>query len=80
MLKQLIQNLALAQNEILFIHIRLKGLSESFSYKEQARQIIGYLEEFYKPKTILIPTFTYSFTKTGIYDRVNTSSEVGRFG
>ena len=29
---------------------------------------------------ILVPTFTYSFTKTGIYLRTNTPSEVGRFG
>jgi aminoglycoside N3'-acetyltransferase len=29
---------------------------------------------------ILVPAITYSFNKTGIYDRTNTPSEVGRFG
>jgi hypothetical protein len=39
-----------------------------------------FLDELYSPLGILVPAFTYSFTKTGIYDRANTPSEVGRFG
>lgn len=80
MIKQLIQNLNIPKNEILFVHAKLKGLNIDIGYQEVAKQIIGYLEYYYKPKTILIPTFTYSYTKTGLYDRLNTPSEVGRFG
>lgn len=80
MIKKIIESLKLPTNEIIFMHVRLKGLDTNLSYNEQSKQIIGYLNEFYSPKTILIPTFTYSFTKTGIYDRVHTVSEVGRFG
>jgi len=80
MIKQLIQNLNIPKNEILFVHARLKGLNIDIEYQEVTKQIIGYFEHYYKPKTILIPTFTYSFTKTGLYDRLNTPSEVGRFG
>lgn len=79
MIKTIIKSLELPQNEVLFLHVRLKGISD-LPYNESAKQILKYLEEFYKPKTILVPTFTYSFTKTGIYNRKNTCSEVGRFG
>jgi aminoglycoside 3-N-acetyltransferase len=80
MIRELIKSLNLPVNEILFLHVRLKGLSKVLSYADQTKIIIESLYEFYNPKTILIPTFTYSFTNTGVYDRVNTPSEVGRFG
>lgn len=80
MIKEIIKSLKIPTNEIIFLHVRLKGLTTNISYSEQSKQIIGFLQELYSPKTILIPTFTYSFTKTGIYDRVHTVSEVGRFG
>lgn len=80
MIKKIIKSLNLPKNQILFLHVRLKGLSDELSYTEQASEIISSLNDYYEPKTILVPTFTYSFTKTGIYDRVNTPSEVGRFG
>ena len=79
MIKEVIKSLALPKNEILFLHVRLKGLS-ALPYQEISQQIIGYLEEFFVPKTILIPTYTYSFTKTRVFDRKLSVSEVGRFG
>jgi aminoglycoside 3-N-acetyltransferase len=79
MIKQLIKTLSLPKNEILYLHVQLKGLSSKLSYSELTKRMIYFLEEFYCPKTILVPTFTYSFTKTGIYDLKNTPSEVGRF-
>lgn len=80
MIKELIKSLNLPKNQILFLHVRLKGLSEELSYCDQTKEIINSLNHLYKPETILIPTFTYSFTKTGVYDRTSTPSEVGRFG
>lgn len=38
--------------------------------------IINY---FKKEGTILVPTFTYSFTKTNYFDPLNTKSEIGNF-
>lgn len=79
MIREYIKNLKLPKNEILFLHARLKGLESGSDYQEITKQILGYLEDFYSPKTILIPTFTYSFTETGCFNRVETPSEVGRF-
>lgn len=80
MIKELINALKLPKDQILFLHVRLKGLDGAMHYADQSKEIIASLNNLYKPKTILIPTFTYSFTKTGFYDRTNTPSEVGRFG
>ena len=78
-IKEIIKSLNLPQNEILFLHVALKGLGE-LPYNELSKQIVGYLEEFYKPKTILIPTYTYSFTQTPVFNRNLSASQVGRFG
>lgn len=80
MIKKVIESLELPKNEILFLHVRLKGMLSDLTYQQATENIIELLYNIYNPKTILIPTFTYSFTKTGVYDRVNTPSEVGRFG
>lgn len=75
-----LERLNLPKNEILFLHVKLKGISDEISYKKVSKQIIEILGNLYSPKTILVPTFTYSYTKTGVYNRVNSPSEVGRFG
>ncbi|MDG5801027.1 AAC(3) family N-acetyltransferase [Marinilabiliaceae bacterium ANBcel2] len=80
MIKELVENLNLPLNRILFLHVKLKGIDDDICYAERTKLIIKYIEELYKPKTILIPTFTYSFTKTGIFNRATSSCEVGRFG
>lgn len=68
------------RNEILFLHVKLKGLQEALNYKEATASILEELNNVYKPKTIIIPAYTYSFTKSGIYDKVRSASETGRFG
>lgn len=73
---------------ILVLHVRLKGLiadfgdatSDQHDYRKLSEDLIEVLEDLYRPRGILVPTFTYSFTKTGIYDRMTTPGEVGRFG
>jgi aminoglycoside N3'-acetyltransferase len=69
------------KNKIMFLHARLKPLKEctGLDYKELTKHIIEILEKLYKPKTILIPSFTYSFTKSGVYHKYFSKSEVGRF-
>ena len=83
-LKALLSGIDLPRNEILYLHVQLNGLVDTVisghAYTDISQALIYYLHSLYTPKAILVPTFTYSFTKTGIYDRVNTASEVGRFG
>jgi aminoglycoside N3'-acetyltransferase len=80
MIKNIVKSLELPSNEIIFLHVGLKGITESLDYKEISNQLIEEIYNLYSPKTILIPTYTYSFTRTGIFDRVKTPSETGRFG
>ncbi|MDT0645910.1 AAC(3) family N-acetyltransferase [Zunongwangia sp. F260] len=68
------------KNEILFLHVKLKGIADQIPYPNLSKQIIAVLDDLYQPKTILIPTFTYSYTKSGIFNKLSSNSEVGRFG
>lgn len=79
-LRGLIRRLSLPRKEILFLHVRLKGLAASRDYHLLTRHLLTALMECAQPTTLLIPTFTYSFTSTGYYDRVRSPCEVGRFG
>lgn len=89
-LADLLKPLGLPQGSILVLHVRLKGLLESnreitqsfksIDYRKLSTDLLAVLNDLYKPQGILVPTFTYSFTKTGIYDRTSTPGEVGRFG
>lgn len=75
-----LESLAMPEDQIVFAHVRLKGLCVGESYQRLARRLLEEINDLYRPKTILVPTFTYRFTDTGFYDRRNTPSEVGRFG
>ena len=85
----LLKNLNIPANCIIVLHIRLKDLeiklelnkkNRTILYQELSSSIISLIKNLFCPKTIIIPTFTYCFTKTGIYNRLETISEVGRFG
>lgn len=80
MIKEIVSSLNLPRNEILFMHVTLKGIPGDLNYEDMSRAILEEIVSQYAPKTVLIPTYTYSYAKTGIYDRVKTPSEVGRFG
>ncbi len=79
MIKEIVSSLNLTMNENLFMHVKLKGISGELDYTEMSKGLLEEIVSQYAPKTVLIPTYTYSYAKTGIYDRVNTPSEVGRF-
>lgn len=79
-IKSFLADLNLPKDEIIFVHVKLKGISYDTSYKQLSKQIIEILQDLYSPKTILVPTFTYSYTETGIFNRISSPSEVGRFG
>lgn len=78
-MREFLKEINLPKNEILFLHIKLKGMTDHFSYNDISKQILYALNDLYKPKTILIPTFTYSYTNTGTFNRISSPSEVGRF-
>lgn len=83
---EMLRHLALPQGTIVVLHVRLKGLMGidnnpcSIDYQKISTDLLSIINDLYQPRGILVPTFTYSFLKTGIYDRSSTYSEVGRFG
>jgi aminoglycoside 3-N-acetyltransferase len=78
-LKDFFKSADIPKNEILFLHVKLKGISDETAYDSLSKKLIDIIEELYQPKTVLVPTFTYSFTKEGSYNRMSSPSEVGRF-
>ena len=66
-------------NENIFFHCRLKGLeSNKNNHNLLSKKIIRLLCDR-KPKSIIIPTYTYSFTKNFVFDQSLSVSETGRF-
>jgi aminoglycoside 3-N-acetyltransferase len=80
---KILDQLELPTRRIIVIHARIKYLSievgSRYSYSEITKYVINYLCEIFDPKTILIPCYTFSYTKSGIYHRLFSKSEVGRF-
>ena len=85
---ELFQQIKIPYNSIILIHIKLKGITENLKlstidkesgYLELTFSIINTLKKMFKAKGILVPAFSYSFTKKGIFNLLETPSEVGRF-
>jgi aminoglycoside 3-N-acetyltransferase len=81
--KKIIRNMEIPKNRILYLHIALRKIFNFYngeiSYQDITENIIDSLQELYHPKTIMIPTYTYSFTKSKVYNILKSKSEVGRF-
>jgi len=80
----LLNGLDIPSNKILFPHVRLKGLRQkddilNLEYETLTKLLLDSFTDVFHPKTILVPTFTYSFTDSGVYHRKFSKSEVGRF-
>lgn len=77
------ENWDLPKNKIIILHSSLKPIyekyAEKYSYAELTDRIIDLFYRFFSPKTLLIPTYTYVFTKSGIYHNTFSKSESGRF-
>ena len=71
------------KNRIIVLHSSLKPIYEYYkakhSYAELTEVIINLFYKYFSPKTILIPAYTYVFTKSGIYHNLFSKSESGRF-
>lgn len=86
---KILEPLDIPRHQLLVAHVRLKGplavaigaggFSAKPSYRELSACLLDTLADKFEPKGILVPSFTYSFTKNGAYDRTKTPSEVGRF-
>jgi aminoglycoside 3-N-acetyltransferase len=68
------------KNSVVVLHVGLSGLYDSSkSYKNQALTLLDEIRAQLAPKEIYVPTFTYNFTKSKIFDVRSTPAEVGRF-
>ena len=65
---------------ILILHVKLKSLKKYYNvpYDILAKKILELLA-LTKPKNIIVPSFTYSFTNNKPFDKANSISEVGLF-
>lgn len=77
----LLKQLNIPQKRIIFLHVKLLDFKKKVNapYELLSKSIITVFGDLFNPKTILVPTFTYTFTKSGIYHRIFSKSEVGRF-
>lgn len=66
-------------NEHVILHVNLKAIKKKgTTYSETALSLIKLVQN-QQPASIIIPTFTYSFTKTHLFNLFDTPSEVGKF-
>ena len=65
---------------VLMLHIRLKNLKKNYmlSYDHLTKKILE-LFLITKPKNVIVPSFTYSFTNNQNFDVNCSKSEVGKF-
>ena len=76
-----LKKLDIPKNSILYLHVGLQNIHDitGLDYKDLSKSLLDSIWYLFQPQTILVPTFTYSFTKSGIFHRNFSKSEVGRF-
>jgi aminoglycoside 3-N-acetyltransferase len=78
--EKILKNLEIKPNDTILIHSDLSKINIGFSWKEKCLKFYKYLEKYFMPNgTILVPTFTYSFCKTGKFNKIKSPSELGIF-
>lgn len=65
---------------VLYLHVRLRGLARDtgLDYPELCELLLGAVDGL-EPRAVLVPAFTYSFTRTGVFHALFSRSETGRF-
>ena len=65
---------------VLMLHIKLKNLKKNYmlSYDHLTKNILEVFS-ITKPRNVIVPSFTYSFTNNKIFDVNSSKSEVGMF-
>ncbi|TXE89995.1 aminoglycoside N(3)-acetyltransferase, partial [Campylobacter volucris] len=73
------ENLGIKKGDILCVHSELFKFGTPLLKKNEFLQTIidCFFEAIGKEGTLIMPTFTYKFCKDGIYDKLNSKSEVG---
>ena len=68
------------KNSIFFLHTDLTNyFPDSIKWYEKCSSLYDLLNFYFKSHTLVVPTFTYSFCKNGIFDKDISNSEVGIF-
>ncbi|TXE85095.1 aminoglycoside N(3)-acetyltransferase [Campylobacter peloridis] len=73
------KKLGIKKGDILCVHTELFNFGTPLLPRNEFLQTIldCFFEVIGKEGTFIMPTFTYSFCKNGIYDKLNSKSEVG---
>lgn len=83
MITDFLSNIRIPKNKIIIVHARIKTLKQLFrleaSYEQISKEIIDFIIDNFDPITVIIPSYTFSFTKTGLFHRLFSKSETGRF-
>jgi aminoglycoside 3-N-acetyltransferase len=77
---KILKDLNIKRSDIVMLHSDLTNFLPDCSWLKKCETFYKYLDKYFgKSGTVLIPTFSYSFCKTGIYNKSNTKSDVGIF-
>jgi len=75
-----LDNFKFPKNSIFFLHTDLTNyFPSSIKWNEKCSSLYELLNLYFKNHTLVVPTFTYSFCKNGIFNKDNSNSEVGIF-
>jgi len=77
---QALSDLRIQRRCVLFLHVRLRAIKENtgLDYRDCTRLILDGLDTL-DPKAVLVPAFTYTFVKSGVFHRQFSRAETGRF-
>ncbi len=79
-IKKILDSFFFPKKSIFFIHTDITNYyTISKNWLEKCNNLNNFLSSYFKDHTILLPTFTYSFCKTKIFDKNKSPSEVGIF-
>lgn len=83
-IKELFNHIYIPKNKLIVFHARIKSIKEcddfkDIQYKIMTKKLIDVINKNYDPISILIPSYTYSFTHSGIFHRLFSKVETGRF-
>ena len=83
-IEQVLKSIGVGKGDTLFVHSRLFSLGKlgkGLAKKELTESIIGaFFNVIGSEGTLILPTFTFSFCKTGEFDSAKTPSETGVLG
>jgi len=71
---------SIPKQSVVVLHVGLRGIYEnSRGYTYDALTLLDEIRKQLEPRAIYVPTFTYTFTKSKVFDVRGSLAEVGRF-